>query len=51
MAAWRRHQTKFIQIGLLVLSVIFIAAGVYRNETNTVFGKAVRICLECVGIG
>lgn len=42
---------KLLQLSVLALAVVFIIAGVYRNETATVFSKAVRICLECVGIG
>ena len=36
---------------MLVLSIAFIILGAYRSEVDTVLSKAVRICLECVGIG
>ena len=34
-----------------LVGVIFMAFGIYRGEMATVFAKAVRICLECIGIG
>ena len=29
----------------------FIALGIYRGEVGDILMKAVRICLECIGIG
>lgn len=29
----------------------FVALGIWRGEVMEVFAKAVRICLECIGIG
>lgn len=42
---------KYIPYFLLILSIIFIIFGSFRNEVDTVISKAIRICLECVGIG
>ena len=35
----------------LLLAVLFIGIGIYREEVSTVFIKSVNICLECIGIG
>lgn len=34
-----------------VIGVVFMAFGIYRGEMATVLSKAIRICLECIGIG
>ena len=39
------------RLGLLALALLLIAAGLVRQEQYEVFEKAVRICLECIGIG
>ena len=36
---------------LLLLSLSFIVFGVMREEHVEVVEKAIRICLECIGIG
>ena len=36
---------------VLLVSVAFIAIGIFRNEVAVVLKKAVMICLECIGIG
>ena len=36
---------------LLILSVVLIAAGVSNGSAKDVFGKAIKICTECVGLG
>lgn len=40
-----------LRIGLLVLSIMFIIAGIARGEILVMFTKAINICLECIGIG
>lgn len=40
-----------IRISLVLLSAALITAGLVTGETDTVMGKAVRICMECIGIG
>lgn len=37
--------------GLLVLAAAFLAIGLFGREHIEVFQKAVKICLECIGIG
>lgn len=36
---------------LLLISVAFIIYGAMRGEMDTVLAKAVKLCLECIGIG
>ena len=40
-----------VRFSILALSVIFIMAGIMRDEEAVVLKKAVNICLECIGIG
>lgn len=40
-----------LQGTLLLAGMVMLCFGVMRGEVDTVFSKAVRLCLECVGIG
>ena len=42
---------RLIKYGILLLSILMIGFGYYRNEVNIVFQKAIKVCLECIGIG
>ena len=40
-----------VQAALLLLGAAMLGYGVWRGEVDTVLSKAIRLCLECVGIG
>lgn len=40
-----------LSLCLFLLGILMIWLGVLRGEHHTVLEKAVRICLECIGIG
>ena len=39
------------QIVLLMAGAAMLCFGVWRGEAATVLSKAIKLCLECVGIG
>ena len=48
-----KTETKYIfaRISALFVGIVLTIFGIYRGEVAEVFNKAVRICLECIGIG
>lgn len=47
----RNKKLLFVRCGLLAVAAVFLAIGVWRQEQREVLEKAVRLCLECIGIG
>ena len=43
--------SNWITVLLLVIGVIFLSLGIWREEYAIVMSKAINICLECIGIG
>ena len=42
---------RTIRLVLLAVAVVMIVAGIFNGSARDVFGKAVKICTECVGLG
>ena len=42
---------KISQIVLVITGIAMMGYGVIRGEAAVVLGKAIKLCLECVGIG
>lgn len=40
-----------VQVLFLLVAVMMIGYGAWSGEAGTVFTKAIRLCMECVGIG
>ena len=46
------HRKKVgAQVLLLLAGATMLCFGAYRGEAATVLSKAIKLCLECVGIG
>ena len=39
------------QVVLLIAGTAMLCFGIWREEAVTVLSKAIKLCLECVGIG
>ncbi len=42
---------KKFTLFFMILAVAFILTGVFMGQYRDVLNKAVRVCMECVGIG
>lgn len=45
------NKRLWVSLGLLALGLVFVVLGLSRGEAGIVLTKAVRICMECIGIG
>lgn len=46
-----RSKKAVFQVALLICGAAMLSYGAWRGEAETVLSKAIRLCLECVGIG
>lgn len=46
-----QSKKAMIQVILLAVGAAMLCYGAWRGEVQVVLSKAVRLCLECVGIG
>lgn len=47
----RLVSSRLTGVGIAALGLAMMGYGIWRGEMATVLTKAVRICLECIGIG
>lgn len=47
----RRTKADKLWIPLSLLGALMIALGALRGEVAVVLNKAIKICLECIGVG
>lgn len=45
------NKKTMIQISLGLTGICMLAAGIWQGEYAVTLNKAIRICLECIGIG
>lgn len=45
------HKTALLQGAFLIVGACALLLGISRGEVQTVLMKAIRVCLECIGIG
>lgn len=46
-----RKKEMWLRAAIVLGGIVFIAIGASRGEVFTVFMKATKICMECIGIG
>lgn len=55
MSFWKNRSSFFPAvpgwIPGLCLGLVFLGIGIYLEQLQDIFQKAIMICLECIGIG
>ena len=46
-----RAKKAVVQVLLIAAGIAMVCFGALRGEAGAVLSKAIRLCLECVGIG
>lgn len=36
---------------VIIAAAAFLAIGIWRGEDQTVYRKAINVCMECIGLG
>ena len=44
-------KSRLTSLVLLCMGIAMMYIGVHRGETLVVMNKAIRVCMECIGIG
>ena len=44
-------ERNLIRVALLIVAIAMIVFGITHGETSIALRKAVKICLECIGLG
>lgn len=47
----RKMGTGFFRYALLAAALLFVILGIINGDPRSVMAKAVRICMECIGLG
>ncbi len=47
----KKKDIPFKGIFAALLGLAFMFFGIYQGEADIVLAKAIRVCLECIGIG
>lgn len=46
-----QRKMGIVRVGMILTAFLMVVVGAMRGEVQTVFAKAIKLCLECVGIG